>query len=98
MIPPPTAPDQPLAHDRARHAVLMEKARALEAAFLSEMLSFSGLGAAPEGFGGGPGEEQFASFLRHEQAQLMVQQGGLGLAEQIFRSLVTREGKPHDTA
>lgn len=72
---------------------LMEKAQELEAAFLAEMLSFAGLGAAEGAFAGGIGEEQFASFLRAEQARLMVARGGIGLAEQIFQSLLE---KPHE--
>jgi flagellar protein FlgJ len=69
---------------------LMEKAKALEASFLAEMLGHAGLGAAPEGFGGGIGEEQFSSFLRAEQAKALVEKGGIGLAEQIFNSLKER--------
>lgn len=69
---------------------LMQKAKALEASFLAEMLGHAGLGAAPEGFGGGIGEEQFASFLRAEQAKAIVAKGGLGLAQQIFESLKQR--------
>lgn len=75
---------------------LMLKAKELEAAFLSEMLSHTGLGASSESFGGGEGEEQFASFLRGEQAKLMVEKGGIGLAEMIFKSLVEAEGARHD--
>ncbi len=66
---------------------LMEKARELEAVFLNEMLAQGGLGTAPESFGGGIGEEQFASFLRAEQANLMVDRGGIGLAETLFRAM-----------
>ncbi|VDC20356.1 rod-binding protein [Pseudogemmobacter humi] len=66
---------------------LMQKARDLEAAFLAEMLGHGGLGAAPESFGGGIGEDQFGSFLRAEQAKLMVERGGIGLAEQLFRAM-----------
>lgn len=66
----------------------------LEAAFIAEMLKHSGLGASPEGFGGGPGEEQFASFLREEHARLFAERGGIGLAEGIFRALVAREERP----
>lgn len=76
---------------QSRDAVLLERAKSLEAAFLAEMLSFSGLGAVSDGFGGGAGEEQFASFLRQEQAKLMVETGGIGLAEMIFDSLKTHE-------
>jgi flagellar protein FlgJ len=72
-------------------ALLMQKAQSLEASFLAEMLSFTGLGNVSEGFGGGAGEEQFSSFMRQEQARMVVARGGIGLAEQIFNSLKGRE-------
>ena len=79
----------------ARRAVLMAKARELEAGFLSEMLAHAGLGSAEGpaagGFSGGVGEEQFASFLRDQQARALVDHGGIGLAEQIFNSLARRD-------
>lgn len=71
----------------AKNTVLMEKAQALEAAFLAEMLGHAGLGDARDGFGGGIGEEQFTSFLRTEQAKAIVKQGGVGLAESLFNAL-----------
>lgn len=74
-----------------RRDVLMDKAQELEASFLAEMLGHTGLGAAQGGFGGGAGEEQFSSFLRQEQARLMVEGGGIGLAELIFNSMVEAE-------
>lgn len=78
--PPPTPTE-------ARDKALMQKARDLEAAFLSEMLAHGGLGAAPETFSGGIGEDQFGSFLRAEQAKLMAERGGIGLAERLFRAM-----------
>jgi len=72
-------------------AALRDAAAALEATFLGEMLKTAGLGETPASFGGGAGEEQFASFLRDEQANAMVEAGGIGLAEAIFRSLVERQ-------
>jgi peptidoglycan hydrolase FlgJ len=81
-IAPITAPTP------SRHDLLMSKAEELEATFLSEMLAHSGLGEMQGSFGGGQGEEQFASFLRQEQARLIVQHGGLGLAELIFNAMV----------
>lgn len=66
---------------------LYEKAKELEASFLAEMLGHTGLGQAPSEFGGGSGEDQFESFLRAEQAKLIVERGGIGLAEQLFRAL-----------
>jgi flagellar protein FlgJ len=90
---PPIASPQPEAPDRT--AVTMAKAQELEAAFLAEMLAHSGLGEMEGPFGGGPGEEQFSSFLRQEQARLMVEKGGIGLAELIFRSMTeAADGTP----
>ncbi|MDQ2065309.1 rod-binding protein [Xinfangfangia sp. CPCC 101601] len=66
----------------------MVQAKALEAAFLTEMLGHAGLDTSPDSaFGGGIGEEQFASFLRQEQAQMLVEHGGIGLAESLFRAM-----------
>ncbi len=62
----------------------------LEATFLSEMLKHAGVGKTSETFGGGIGEDQFASFLRNAQADEIASRGGLGLAESIFNSLKER--------
>jgi peptidoglycan hydrolase FlgJ len=78
--PPPT-----------RHETLMAKAQELEATFLAEMLSHSGLSEMQGRFGGGQGEAQFTSFLRQEQARLIVESGGLGLAEMIFNTMAKAE-------
>lgn len=80
--PPPALTDP--------HARLREVSQDLEAAFLTEMLKHAGFGEARESFGGGIGEEQFSSMLRNEHAQAIADQGGLGLAESIFQSLVQR--------
>ncbi len=86
-ISDPMPPQPSPAHQRT-DAVLMERARALESAFLSEMLSHAGLGRGSDAaFGGGIGEDQFASFLRQAQADVMVRRGGIGLAEQLFRAM-----------
>ena len=75
----------------SRRENLMAIAQALEATFLSEMLSHAGLDASEGAFSGGVGEEQFASFLREAQAKSIVDHGGIGLAEQLFQSLVRKE-------
>lgn len=80
----------------ARSDPAMTKARELEAAFLAEMLAHAGLGETEGAFSGGAGEAQFASFLRHEQARLMVEAGGIGLAETIFRAM-TAQGQTDGT-
>lgn len=74
----------------AADAPLRAAARALEAQFLAEMLKSAGLGKARDSFGGGIGEEQFASFLRGEQAKAMTRNGGIGLAESIFEAMKRR--------
>jgi Rod binding domain-containing protein len=75
----------------ARREQLMAKAEELEAIFLAEMLAHSGLGEMEGSFGGGEGEEQFASFLRREQARLIVERGGIGLAELVFSTMTKAE-------
>ena len=84
-----SSPDVPAGANRRE--LLIEKAKSLEAAILSEMLSHAGLGASEGAFSGGIGEEQFASFLREAQAKSIVDHGGIGLAEQLFQSLVRKE-------
>lgn len=70
---------------------LRDAAKQLEASFLSEMLKSAGFGEARESFGGGVGEEQFASFLRDSHAKSMVETGGIGLAEHLFNALKSRD-------
>lgn len=82
ITPLPAAPDQ-----AARR---QEAAVALEAAFLSEMLKGAGLHDTGGAFGGGPGAEQFASYLRQAQARSMAQAGGVGLAEHLVRAMAGR--------
>lgn len=85
-------PGRPLGEKpSAREAALRARSEDLEAAFLSEMLGYAGLKAGDGAFDGGIGEEQFASFLRDEQAKAMVKAGGIGLAESIFRALSSQE-------
>lgn len=76
LVPKNTPPDP-----------LRQKAVELEAAFLSEMLAHAGLGGTAGAFGGGIGQDQFASFLRQEQAMAMARRGGIGLAEHLFRAM-----------
>jgi peptidoglycan hydrolase FlgJ len=71
----------------ARDTILRARAVQLEAAFLSEMLGHAGMGAASSPFSGGTGEDQFASFLRAEQAKAIARKGGVGLAEHLFNAL-----------
>lgn len=79
----------PVVRDRSQ--ALHEAAVQLEASFLAEMLKSAGLGKSGGGFGGGAGEDQFASFLVRAQAEEMARAGGIGLAETIFHALMEME-------
>ncbi len=83
-----TAPSPVAPPDRDRQ--LRESTVALEATFLAEMLKASGLGKARGPFGGGAGEEQFASFLVRQQAEQIARAGGIGLAETLFTALMEK--------
>lgn len=86
VLPPPrSAPKLP--EYMQSDAKLRDAAQKLEATFLAEMLKAGGVGAPRETFGGGAGEEHFASFLREAQANEMVKSGGIGLAEALFEAM-----------
>lgn len=89
LIPPTLAPTLPPAP--APQTAIRRSAEALESAFLAEMLKSAGVYKPSESFGGGEGEEQFTSFLADAQARAMVARGGIGLADQIERSLIARQ-------
>ncbi|HVH03744.1 MAG TPA: rod-binding protein [Amaricoccus sp.] len=84
--PPPAPRAEPARAEREAHAA----AEAFESAFLGEMLKHSGINAMPSGFGGGAGEEAFASFLTEEYARLLAERGGIGIAERVFGLLEQR--------
>ncbi len=86
LVPAPKAPDRPAGDG----AALRDAAQKLEASFLAEMLKAAGVGEQIEGWGGGIGEDQFASFLRQAQAEEMAKSGGIGLAESLFEALKER--------
>ncbi len=73
---------------------LRAAAAEFEIQFLAEMLTHAGFGKARTEMGGGPGEEAFASLLVREQARLMSEAGGIGLAERLFEAL--KAGMTHE--
>ncbi len=91
MIDPIAPSARPQGLSVERRDELRAAAERLEASFLTEMLKEAGLGAREGAFGGGIGEDQFMSLMRAEHADLIVEQGGIGLAETLFKSLVQRE-------
>ena len=92
VIRPVAPPPLPTSTDKA----LREAAQQLEASFLAEMLKSAGLGTSRQGFGGGAGEDQFASFLVQEQAMAMVRAGGIGLSESIYEALKEQKNDLQD--
>lgn len=74
----------------SRDARLKDAAVQFEATFIAEMLKSAGFGEPRESFGGGIGEDQFASLLRDAQAQEMAKSGGIGLAEALFEAMKAR--------
>ena len=76
--------------DAARKAQLHAAARSFEAAFLAEMLEAAGLSRPPDGMDGGMGEDQFRSMLVQAQAKALADNGGIGLAEAVYRTLLQR--------
>ena len=88
VSPISNSPPELPGHDRLRKV-----AQDLEASFLSEMLKAAKFGEPRKSFGGGAGEEHFASFFRAEVAQKRAQTGGIGLAEQLFQTLKESQEK-----
>ena len=91
-LPPIGTPARPArpAPPRPRTPRRKRPPGSFEAAFLSEMLKYTGLNATSDTFGGGAGEEAFASLLTDEYARLLAERGGIGLAEQVFELLKQR--------
>lgn len=84
------APAASAAPESSARASLHRVAQDFEAAFLAEMLRHTGLGRMPEGFNGGAGEAAFSGTLVQEYATHIAARGGVGLADQIYRSLAAR--------
>lgn len=87
-VTPALPASRPFASPGTRNEELWSLSQDLEASFLAEMLKSAGLGQARGAFGGGPGEDQFSSFLIREYADEAARTGGIGLRESIYRSLI----------
>ncbi|MEL6281355.1 MAG: rod-binding protein [Pseudomonadota bacterium] len=74
-----------------RDALAWEKAKEFEAVFLAQMLDHAGLGATPSAYGGGQGEDAYASFLTREYARIVAEESSVGIAEQVFQAMVEGE-------
>lgn len=82
----PAMPHSPKPHlQRAYAPDLTQTALKFEAAILAELLRAAGAEQTGTLFGGGIGENQFASLLLDAQAQRIADAGGIGLAEMALR-------------
>lgn len=75
-------------------SAIERSAQEVEAQFLGQFLLAAGAGRPPDGFGGGIGEDQFASLLVNEHARSIAARGGMGLAEIMVRALQSEGERP----
>jgi flagellar protein FlgJ len=81
--------------DKPKTASAADKARStsqdFEAMFLNSMLQpmFNGVGEGP--FSGGQGASVWRSFLTDEYAKMISKNGGVGIADQVYRSLLAQQ-------
>ncbi|SHJ57687.1 Rod binding protein [Ruegeria lacuscaerulensis ITI-1157] len=80
----------PLVRSDSASARLKAASVELEATFLAEMLKAAGMDKTRQSFGGGAGEDQFASFLVQQQVRQMAQAGGIGLSEMLFNAMMEK--------
>jgi Rod binding domain-containing protein len=84
-FPARRAVEQPVAGPS--DAELRAAAKAFESVYLAEMLTHMGVAREPETFGGGFGAEAFQSLLNEAYAEGIVERGGTGIAERVYRQL-----------
>lgn len=81
------SPQKNVAHQKARAA-----AEDFEAFFLSQMLNTMSAGIqTDETFGGGESEKIFRSMLNDEYSKSMARQGGIGIADAVFREMLAMQ-------
>ncbi|PWE17560.1 chemotactic signal-response protein chel [Marinicauda salina] len=74
-----------------------EVAQDFEAMFLAQLLEhMMGESTQSEAFGGGPGESAFKGMLNEEYAKVMAQAGGIGLADELAREIMTLQEAEDD--
>lgn len=78
--------------DTAREAELRESAKDFEAAFIGQMLKFSGLGEALVK-GGGEDVAAFTDFYIEKFAEELSENGGLGLQDKFYQKLKLQSGE-----
>ncbi len=92
LAAPAAAPPTASTISPALKAKARASAQDFEAVFLNSMFSqmFTGLdGEGP--FGGGGGAGVWRSFLSDEYAKTFAKAGGIGIADQVYRSLLAQQ-------
>lgn len=89
--------DRPAARAADTAEAMRKTAQEFEAAVLADLLRAAGAGQARAEFGGGVGEDQFASFLLDAQAARIAASGGIGLAEIVLRGLLAQDSTEDQT-
>ncbi|MEL7463168.1 MAG: rod-binding protein [Pseudomonadota bacterium] len=79
----------PAVRSEDRDAALWRAAQSFEAVFIAEMMAHAGAASSgsSSAAGGGFAEETFRSLLSREWAEDLAERGGIGLADQIYRSV-----------
>lgn len=78
-------------NEQNRAAEARRVAQEYEASFIAEMLKYTGVNSTSDTFGGGAGEDAFASFLTQEYATKIAEAGGLGIAETVFNAMMQED-------
>ena len=74
------------------HQAALKSAREFESVLLNTLLKpmFEGL-ASDESFTGGSAEQTWRGLLVEEYANVMAEQGGIGVAESVYRELIAMQ-------
>jgi Rod binding domain-containing protein len=73
------------------------QARDFESMFISSMMQHMFTGIGNEGpLGNGPSVGPWRSLLTEQYAKSLVKAGGLGLANQIYKSMLSRQARQGD--
>jgi len=76
----------------ASHAKAREVAEDFESVFLNTMFQQMSTGIEGEGpFGGGAGTGVWRSMLTDQYARTFAKNGGIGIADQVYRSLIQQQ-------
>ena len=89
----PHAPLPMSAAELAKRGQIAQTAKDFEGSFLTVMLGQMMKDVkVSEPFGGGEGEEMFKSFMNEAMAKQVVKSGGVGIADDVAKDMLTLQG------